>query len=167
MTARNVSNTFKRAVFSQQTREVFVVLITLSNENLTDDIRVASDPYELLPIAGKRGVVSRGDEYIYLPFTLSLPADDDTGVARAQISIDNVSREIISSVRSTSGKIGCKIEVVLASDPDTVEVVMDDFLLDTVSYDALTVQGTISVEFFDLEPFSRSRFTPAEFPGMF
>lgn len=165
--SRSVSNTFKQAVFAQQTGEAFVMLVTLSNDNLTDDIRVCSDPFELLPIAGQRGIVSQGLEYIYLPFSIMLPSEDDTGTARARISIDNISREIIQAVRSTSGKVGFNISIILASAPDVVEMTMTDFVLDSVSYDALVIEGDISVEYFDLEPYPSKRFTPSDFPGVF
>jgi hypothetical protein len=79
---RNVSDNLKQAVFSQETSEVFITLVTITHPDFAEDIRVCSDPFELLPIAGVKGVVSRGDEYIYLPFNISLPAQDDTGIAR-------------------------------------------------------------------------------------
>ena len=164
---RTVSNTFKAAAFAQQTGEVFIMLVTLSSPGLIDDIRVCSDPFELLPTAGVRGVVSRGDEYVFLPFEITLPTEDDSGIARAKLTIDNVTRQVVQAVRSSAGRIGITIEIVLASDPDTVEVSMNDFILDGITYDALTVTGEISLEYYDLEPFPSSRFTPSYFPGIF
>ena len=164
---RPLSNAAKHAIYAQQTDEVFIILATISNPNFEDDIRVCSDPYELLPDAGVKGVVSRGQEYIYLPFTINLPAQDDTGVAKASISIDNISREIVSAVRKASSSLGITIEIVLASAVDNVEVSVQDFRLERVSYDAFTVSGDISAEYFDLEPFPARRFTPSDFPGLF
>lgn len=165
--SRNVSNAFKAAAFAQQTGEAWILLVTINSPNLAQPIRVASDPYEVLPIAGVRGVVSRGDEYIYLPFSISLPAQDDTGIARAKISIDNVGRDVVLAVRQSQSKISIAIEVVLASALDTVEMSLSDFTLDGISYDALTIEGEISVEYYDLEPYPARRFTPSDFPGIF
>ena len=95
---RNLSNAAKSAVYNQETDEVFIVLLTIDHTSFTAPIRVASDPYEVLPIAGLRGVESRGEEYLYLPFTVELPHQDDSGVARARISVDNVSREIVAAI---------------------------------------------------------------------
>lgn len=164
---RQLSNTAKQALYAQETTEVFIVLLTIDHENFTAPVRVASDPFETLPIAGQKGVVSRGDEYIYLPFSINLPQQDDTGVARASVSIDNVAREIITYVRQASSALSISIEIVLASDVDTVEVSAPDFKLEQVTYDSLTVSGDISLEYYDLEPFPARRFTPSDFPGIF
>ena len=165
--SRSVSTAFKQAVNAQQTSEVFITLVTISHPDFTDDIRVASDPFELLPDAGVRGVVSRGEEYIYLPFNITLPAQDDTGVARAMISIDNVSREAIQKVRQATTSPSITIEIVMSSDVDTVEVSVNDFRLERVPYDAFVLSGEISVEYYDLEPYPTRRFTPSDFPGIF
>ncbi len=164
---RNLSNAAKQALYAQQTDEVFIMLVTIEHENFTTPIRVASDPKEVLPDAGVRGVVSRGNEFVFLPFTINLPMQDDSGVARASISIDNISREIVAAVRQATSALSITIEVVLASDVDTLEVSIPDFRLERVTYDALTVAGDISVEYYDLEPFPARRFTPSDFPGVF
>ncbi len=164
---RVLSSTAKQALFAQQTDEVFAVLLTIEHSSFSQPVRISSDPKEDLPEAGVKGIVSRGDEYIYPPFSLSLPSQDDTVLAKANISIDNVSREMISHVRGADSALSIKIEVILASDPDTVEISMSQFKLERVTYDALTVNADISVEYFDLEPFPARRFTPADFPGMF
>lgn len=164
---RNVSNEFKASVFSQQTDEVFIALITISHESFTDDIRVASDPFELLPTAGERGVVSNGLEYIYLPFRLVLPSEDDTGVARARLEMDNVDRRAVAAIRNANSSLSVNIDIVLASDVDNVEMSVQDFRLEKVRYDALTISGDLTVEYYDLEPFPYQRFTPSAFQGMF
>lgn len=164
---RDVSNTFRSAVYAQQTSEVFIMLVTISHPDFEDDIRLANDPFEVLPDAGVRGVVSRGEEYLYLPFNINLPAQNDTGLARASLSIDNIDRRMVAAVRQASSAIGVTIEIVLASDVDTPEVTVQDFRLERVTYDAMTISGEISVEYYDLEPFPARRFTPSDFPGLF
>ena len=164
---RQVSTAFKRAVNGQETSEAFILLVTISHSAFTDDMRIASDPFELLPNAGVNGVISRGLEYIYLPFSINLPQQDDTGIARAQLQIDNVDRRIINAVRSANSPLSITLEVVLSSDVDTPEISIEDFRLERVEYDSLVVSGDISVEYFELEPFPAGRFTPSDFPGMF
>lgn len=166
-TGRQMSNAAKAAVYAQNTDECFITLVTINHASFSEPVRVASDPYEILPDAGVRGVVSRGNEFIFLPFDIELPAQDDTGVARARISVDNVDRQIVAAVRTATSALSITIEIVLASDVDTPEVSVEDFRLDRVTYDAFTVSGDISVEFFDLEPFPSRRFTPSDFPGLF
>lgn len=164
--SRNLSNNAKRAVFSQQTDEVFIVLLTINHPSFIEPARVSSDPFELLS-SGARGVISNGIEYPYLPFTISLPQQDDTGTARATLSIDNIDRRIVAAARGANSSLDVKIEIVLASDLNAVEMSIDKFKLEKVTYDAFTVSGELSVQYFDLEPFPSKRFTPSDFPGMF
>ena len=164
---RPLSNAAKQAVYAQQTDVAFIVLLTIDHDTFTEPVRLASDPYELLPIAGVRGVESRGEEYLFLPFIINLPVQDDTGASRASISIDNINREIVARVRQATSALSITIEIVLSSDVDAPELTADDFRLERVSYDAFTVSGDISVEYFDLEPFPSMRFTPSAYPGIF
>ena len=165
--SRIVSAAFQQAVNSQTTNEVFTVLLTISHESFIDDIRICSDPAVLLPVAGVRGVVSRGDEFIYLPFEVVFPSQDDSGISNATIVTDNVDRTIIAAIRGADSPVDITVELVLSSDPDTVEASVENFRLEGVTYNSLTVSGQLSVEYFDLEPFPKGRFTPSEFPGIF
>lgn len=165
--SRNLSNNARRAVFAQQTDVVFIVLLTITQPDLPDVIRIASDPYEILPNAGVRGVVSRGEEYVYLPFDIKLPKADDTGVSKCKISIDNVDRSMVLAVRTATSALRITVEVVLSSDVNNVELSLPDFQMDRAEYDAFTISGDLSLEYYDLEPFPAGRFTPSDFPGMF
>lgn len=164
---RNISQAARTGVYAQETSDVFIVLLTISHPSWADDVRVSSDPTQLLPVAGVRGTISGGEEYIHLPFQITLPAQDDTGVAKSTISIDNIGRDMMEKVREATSAIDVSFKIVLASQPDTVEMSVTDFKLNRVSYDAFKISGEISVEYFDLEPFPVQRFTPSKFQGVF
>ena len=86
---------------------------------------------------------------------------------RANLSIDNVSRDIIASIRSIQTPPSVTMEVVLGSDPDTVEASFPDFELQHIGYDALTITGDLGIESFMSEPYPGDIFSPARFPGLF
>lgn len=165
--SRNLSTAAKQAIFAQESPEVFILLVTIDHPNFTQPVRISADPTELLPDAGVRGTISRGEEYLFCPFEINLPVQDDTGIARASISVDNIDRQIVSAVRQADSALSITIEIVLASSPDVPEVSVQDFRLERVTYDSMTVSGDISVEYFELEPFPARRFTPSDFPGIF
>lgn len=165
--ARQVSNTFKTAIYAQQTSEVFIVLLTISHPNFAENIRISSDLTQDLPIAGVKGTISNSLEYIYLPFSIILPQDDDTGVSRASITIENVNNEIIDYIRQADSSLNIDFKIVLSSDPNVEEIIFEDFKLESVNYDANTISGDISIEYFELEPFPSRDFTPSDFPGIF
>ena len=165
--SRTLSAPAKAAIFAQETNKAFIMLLTVSHPNWVEDLHYASDPFEELMTVSGRGVISRGEEYPFIPFSLNLPTQDDSGVAKASISIDNINREIVSLIRSTPSAVRIKIEIVLSTSVDTPEITIENFRLEQVSYDAMTISGDISIKYFDLEPFPSKQFTPSDFPGLF
>ena len=162
-----VSDDYKVEFYKQETDSVFIVLLTFSSDELDDDIRITLDPYEILPIANVDGVVSNGLEYLYCPFEIKLPRDDKTGLPTAKIKVDNVDRRIIGHLRTVSKAVSLKIDVVLSRDPDHIDKSFDGFKLENIQYDALSVEGDLTMDYWDTEPFPSGRFTPSGFPGLF
>jgi hypothetical protein len=156
--SRTVTATARQAVYDAETSEAFLILLTLTHADLAGPIRVVNNAVD---------VVSGGDTFLAFPFRIRLPSDTDERPPRATLQIDNVDRQIVTAIRTVTGAIGVLMEVVLASDPDTVEASFPDFTLRQVTYDALVVQGELSLEPVVLEPFPAQRFTPSAFPGLF
>lgn len=156
--SRNLSSATLQALYAAETGEAFLVLLTLDHPDLAQPIRVTSDAVD---------TVSNGETYIAFPFELRLPEDDDGLSPRARLRIDNIDRQIVEAVRSISGAATVDISIVRAADPDTVEASFPDFRLENVSYDALVVEGVLTLEDFAAEPYPAHVFSPAEFPGVF
>ena len=156
--SRSITTTARQATYDAETSEAFLILLTLTHPDLAGPIRVVNNGVD---------VVSGGDTFIAFPFRLSLPTDSDERPPRARLSIDNVDRQIVTAVRQVSGPIGVLMEIVLASDPDTIEASFPDFELTEVRYDALVVEGDLGIEAFVREPFPGDRFTPSGYLGLF
>lgn len=163
--SRETTDTLKEGVFSQNTEEVFVTLLTLSHPDLAEPIRVCSDPAVDL-VSGSRGTMSRGEDFVFLPFELIPPGQSGDSLPTGRLKVDNVSREIVQAVRLITSPAEVLIEVVMASDPDVVEATIAGFQLRNIKADALTVEGELSTVRFDMEPFPCGSFTPSQFPGM-
>lgn len=160
----------KQAIFAQETEKVFIVLMTISHPTWSEDMLFSSDPtQELVVAADSRGTISRGDEYIFAPFSVTFPVQDETGQSNATISVDNIGREIVARLRAAQQTAAArvKLEVVLNTTPDIVEMVLPNFRLTNVQYDAFKISGSINLQYFDLEPFPAKQFTPSDFPGLF
>ena len=155
---RGVPNTFKSAAFSQETDEAFLVLIKIDHDDFSESIPVSSDGVN---------TISNGETFVAYPFEISLPSNPETGISQAHLSIENVSQDIIDSIRNISTPPSVVIQIVLASDPDTIEVEFSGFELRNVSYDALTITGTLTIESFMSEPYPGDSFLPSTFPGLF
>ena len=156
--SRNVSNLVKQAINAQETGEVFIVLLTIDHPDLAEPMRLSSDAVD---------TVSRSNTYVAFPFDISLPNDQADRPPRAGLRIDNVDRQIVQTLRTITSAPTVLMEVVLGSDPDTVEASWPDFQLLDADYDHLVVAGELGQELFLNEPWPGRSFTPADFPGLF
>lgn len=161
------SNSFKQHAYAQETDQACIALITISSDELEENLYVSSDPTQILPTANVYGTISNGQEYVFLPFDLYLPADDKTGAVTAKLIIENIDRRIIEIVRTVSKPVNMNIKMVLSGDLDFIEIEYDNFKLTNITYDSMTVTGDISLEYWGLEPFPSKKFTPSNFPGLF
>lgn len=157
--SRALSSTFVEAVNAAETDEAFLVLVTIDDADLSDPIRVTSDAVQ---------TVSGGDTYQPFPFEVELPDDtDDMGGALARLRMDAVDRRVVEAVRRVSGVPEVTLEVVLASDPDTVEISWPVFSLSNARYGDQAIEADLTLEVLDQEPFPGPAFNPALFPGLY
>lgn len=156
--SRTVSSSMRGAIYSQETSEAFIVLLTIDHLSLDIPIRVSGDAVN---------TISRGETFVAFPFEITLPDDVDNSSPKARLVIDNVDRQIVKTLREISSAADVLIEIIRASEPDTVEARFTNFKLTNVSYDALKVEGDLTIEDFTSEPFPAAIFSPSLFPGIF
>ena len=168
----NVSLAFRQAAYAQETGRVIIALITISHEDLADDIRISSDPtQELTEFTTDTdkvyGTVSRGQTYLFLPVAITLPNDSEEGPGEMKLQIDNVHRDYMTTIRSIFTPAEVTVELLLDDDLDTVEAQWPAFELCNIEYDATVITGTLKLETYDTEPFPAGTFSPAYFGGLF
>ena len=152
-----ITNSFKEAAYLQETDDVFLVLLTITHDDITP-IRVVNN---------NENITSDGNLFVAYPFEITLPDSTGDGTPSAQLVIDNVSREIAESIRSISTAPKVTISVIRAADPDTIEITFAPFTLRNVKWDMMKVSGDLSMEDIALEPFPIGQFSPAQFQGLF
>lgn len=155
--SRTLSTIAYQALNAADTGEVFHVLLTVAN----------SDGPPIRMTDNSEDVVSRSNTFISYPFGLELPSDESGTISEAKLSIDNVSRVLVDEIRSLVEPLVLTIEVVTASTPDTVEYSAIDYTLKNVTYDALTISGTLSQENYVTEIYPKDILSAANFPGLF
>lgn len=153
---RSLSPAAVAAMNAPESGEVWLVLLTISNPGMTT-IRVVSN---------NEDITSRGNTYLAFPFEIELPGQDPDSPSSARLRIDNVDKRIVEAVRSITTPPNVTIEVVLASQPDTVEIAYTDLTLRSVEYDADSVRGELTFESIFSEPVTLT-ITPNRFPGLF
>lgn len=164
-----ISNELKEITYSQESDIAVIILLTINTEDSDEKLYICNVPVEKFSDLGENiyGCVSNGNRFIFLPFEITLPQDDKTGAVSAKLTIDNVDRNIIPYIRSSIKPVNMKIQLVLSSNLDNIEVEYDNFKLKNVSYDGFKISGDVSIEYLELEPFPSGRFTPSGFPGLF
>lgn len=153
---RTLSSAAVAAINAQESSEVWLVLLTMSNAGMTT-IRVVNN---------NEDVVSRGNTYQAFPFELELPGEDPDSPSSARLRIDNVDKRIVEAIRSITTPPQITLEVILASQPDTVEISYSDLSLRSVDFDADSVRGELTFESIYSEPVTLT-ITPNRFPGLF
>ncbi len=165
---RNVSLRFRNAIYAQETDEVPIALLTVTHESLSIPIYISSDPTTRLsdePLL--YGTESRGNQYIYLPFEFTLPDDASDSPPRVQLTMDNIDRTLVAMLRSFVTPPTLKMEIILASDPDLVEITVPVLDMSDATIDDHAISTTLVADPLINEPHPAGQFTPGSFPGLF
>lgn len=166
--SRMLSLTMRQALNAQETGELPIFLLTVTHPQLESPILLSSDPTQRLsetPLV--YGTHSRERDFMFLPMSFTIPDEKDDAPPATQLVIDNVDRELVNILRSTSTPAQVLIELVLASAPNAVEIEFPLFDLVGADYDAQQVSLSLALNGLATEPFPSGTFSPATFPGLF
>jgi len=155
---RNVTDAFIAACNAQTSDECFILLVKIYHDDLSAPI--------YLNTSGENQV-SNGIAYLACPMEITLAEDNDKRPPQIQLRIDNVDRTPVAAVRSITTPPTVDISLVKYSDLDTVEASFTGFTMREITYDVLTVEGTLIPENIYSEPACAYTFTPTHFPGLF
>lgn len=164
------SVSFLDAALSQETDEVFLVLLAITHPDLAG--LEASYPEldleggALRFVANTEDIVSNGHTYTAFGFSLILPDEGDDAAQLATLVIDNVDRRIALTLRSLQTKPGVSVQVVLASEPDYVEEDYPQFEFAGASWDALEVKAELGLQNDTDAPLCDYEFNPNNAPGL-
>lgn len=159
--SRSTSTLFKTMANAGETGEVLLALVTISHSS------ILGGPLRF--VQNLQNITSNGNVYQAFPFQITLPADGDDGPAKVTLTIDNIDRQIAQTIRSIapSSPPTVQVDLIVASQPDTVELSMPNMTLRNVTGDAFQIEGDLIMDEEDLIPFPEGLFTPQNFPGLF
>jgi Domain of unknown function (DUF1833) len=164
---RTLSLNFREAVNANESGEVAIFLMTITHDDLDEPIRLSTDPTTLLtenPLAYKTR--SRDEDYIYVPMQVVLPDERENAPPRAQFRICNVTRDLIEFVRSTTTPAQAKLELVLASALDEVEVESPWLDIISVANSARDLTFDMTLNSMAAEQWPVDSMDPSTFPGL-
>ena len=160
--ARNVTDAFIAACNATESDEAFIILVTI--EYKTD---VAGAKEYIYLCNNGEAVISRLKTFLALPMQITLSDDSDDKPPVAKLVLDNIDRRLVEIIRDIEIPPTITLEVVRISAPDTVELYLSDFILKSVDYNALTIEGILTLEGIFSEQAIGFSFTPSYFPGLY
>ena len=169
-----------KAMFSSETDQQLIMLLTIYDPNGSTDPNAATTPIRLADSFTKRinslttddeviyGVTSNGNDFLFLPMTLNLPPEQETGVGECSITFNYVTSEAVELIRThLFSRAKVLIQLVLSGTPDHVESSFSEFYITGATYNAESINLTLSMVSYNKEPFPSFNFTPSYFPGLF
>lgn len=151
-----ITDALRAQFFAQESNDPFLMLVTLQNTS-----------FILRLVNNSSDIVSNGNTFTAYPMKIRLPIDDGETARDIQIDFDNVSLEMIRNIRSVTESIGVSIQMVLASQPDVIQMSLDDLLIGNITYNATKISASIVMDNFLSVEMTSERYTPNNFPGMF
>lgn len=147
----------RASAFASETADVWLLLLTITHAALAEPIRIVNN---------NENIDSNGETFTAFGFDISLPVDSPERAPQARITIDNVSRELIETLRSLTSSPTVRFDFIRAAAPDVLELTWTNFQLQDVVWDAQQITATLSQADLVTEPFPAHTFTPAFFRGL-
>lgn len=158
VSTRAFSNAARAAIIAPSTNEAFIPLLTVEHAPTSDIFRVCLNT---------EPIVSRGNTFFPYGFRFNLPTESGEEVGQVTIEIDNTDLLLVDMLRRATAPPVCLIEVVLASNPNIVELTVADLVLREVSWNASTISGKLIQDDVLNQRFPKDVYDPVQFSGLY
>lgn len=153
----DLSNEFIAQVYAQESDDPFLSLLTLTHSSF-GTVNLVNNSEQ---------ITSNSVVFSPFPFQLTLPADDGEAIKDIQLELDNASIELIGAFRSIRDYIQVNVKLVLASNPDLVEVEISELKISGIEYTGTTITATLMLDKFLGTEIGCEKYTPTLYPGLF
>ena len=155
----SLSTALLKQLFAQESEDPFLLLVTVSHPDFVGTyIRLVNNTED---------IVSRGETFIAFPMRIKLSDDDGEREKEVSISFSNVSQELIMELRKITTPADVTIEMVLASDLNTVQIEYGELKMRNVQYNSQTIDAKLYMDSFLTVSIPHEKYTPTIFPGLF
>lgn len=145
-------------LLAQESNDPFLTLITLSHPDWAEDVRLVNNSVD---------ITSRGNVFMAFPVKIRLSADDGETAKTFSLELDNVSLELVDKIRTVTTAIGVKLEMILASLPDDIQISYSELEIATITYNKSKIQASIVLDNFLNTELTSERYGPINYPGLF
>jgi len=157
------------SIFATQTDVVWLYLLKLVMTGTPAD----GGPSTLRLVNNSEAIISKCEDgitaqtYEPFPFELILPQDDADTLPSAKIRFANFADGLVQAIRGWITPPKVTLYVVTHNYPDVVEKELANLTLRNVSYDSLSINGSLEVNNILTRRFPKDRYDPVFFPGLF
>ena len=156
---RSYSAVYKSTLAQVSAPETPFIMLEIDHPDLVEPIRIINDTQEL---------TSNGELYIGCPFRCVLPDDFENQLPKARLAVDNIGRELMYWIETTSGGNGSTVKFmqVMRSRPDQIEweIVLS---LYNVNVNMQEVAGELGFENLFSKPAINVQYRPTTCPSIF
>jgi len=155
---RVLSDNALAAIFTQHTDETFLLLATFTHVPTNETYYAALNT---------QNVVSNGNVFVATWFDVQLPEISNRSPQGCQVTIDNVDLRLIGMLRSITQPLQVILQIVLASQPDTIEMEFSDLVLREAQWNESKITGRLVSEDPLNQAFPAHMYEPRTFQGLF
>jgi len=130
-------------------------------------VTVSGPGFEYRLVNNTRDIVSNGKVYSAFPMKIRLPTDDGENAREFQMEFDNASLLLVRAFRSITEPADCRLDMILGSMPDVVQISQADLKIQTITYDSKKITAKVVLDNFLTVAATSERYTPSLYPGMF
>jgi hypothetical protein len=153
----NISPELLKQLYAQESEDPLILLLTLTHPTFSP-IYLANNTED---------IVSNGTSFAAFPMKIRLSADDGETQKEVSIDFDNVGLDLIDEIRTVVTPISVKIDMILASDPDSIQMTIDDLKMRSVTYNSTRISAKLYYDSFLNVELTSEKYTPSTFPGLF
>jgi hypothetical protein len=145
-------------LFSQESNDPFLMLVTLNHSSMPQPLYFCANAVE---------VISNGITFLPFPVKIVLAPDDGESSREIQMIFDNVSREIIDELRTVTDPIEVQIDMVLASNPNYIQLSILDLKIKSINYDRQKINAKLYLDNFLTVGLPSEKYVPSQYKGLF
>lgn len=154
---RSLSNRLLEQLNARESNDPFLMLLTISGDSI-NTVRLVNNT---------ENITSRSNVYMAFPMKITLPIDDGETTPSVNVVFDNVSLELIEEIRTVTKPLDVKIEAVLASSPDYVEISYSQLKMKNIRYTDKLINASLYFEDILNTGIPSEKYEPNSYPGIF
>jgi len=156
---RTISTAAKKEIFASQSGAVFLFVLQIAHSTIST----------IYLVNNNEDVTYDGNTYTAYAFKFTPPSDKEGNKDSAKLLISNVDRTLLATIRTISTPLAASAAVIMILPNGTIskEAGWWVFDLKDITYDVMTISGTLSFNFELNHNASQTKYNNLTFPAIY